>query len=94
MSFTDNEISKIRELSKKAGSRDKTQLTQLIRYAQTTSLEGLLLEVDIRKRNNKLKGFYANMIKEALQNLKPVGSAEKDQIKRALFLKKIREMIG
>ncbi|MBT9165184.1 MAG: hypothetical protein DDT23_01199 [candidate division WS2 bacterium] len=91
MIFTDNEVKRIRELSNSAPKsfEGKGQLNILVQLARKGSLEELILEIDIRKKQQKLNESFAENIKKAIRGLSSLTDERKNQNKRALFIKNV-----
>ncbi len=91
MTFTNEEVKAVRDLSKSGPSR--SQLNILVQLARKGSLEELLLEIDIRTKDRKLTGHFAEAIKKAISRLSTFSDEQMNQNKRALFLKNIARLV-
>jgi len=86
--FNKDEIARIRSVASIAEQERQSskQLIDLSKIASDHNLDELLLEIDVRERNNRIKPRVSSALKEALLRLAPTGHAGKDQAKRAKFL--------
>jgi len=92
--FTSDEIRSIRDLAGIA-ERDQGSSSQLIalsRFALTHNLAELLLEVDVRARQNKLPSRLIDPLKKALDNLEVTDDERKAQTKRGKFIDYVAKM--
>jgi len=92
--FTSDEVQRIRDLAGIA-ERDwgsSTQLIALSRFALTHNLAELLLEIDVRDRQDKLPRRLVQPLKEALEGLQMPEDESKAQTKRAKFIDYIGKM--
>ncbi|MBC8450283.1 MAG: hypothetical protein H8D78_21325 [Chloroflexi bacterium] len=92
--FTSDEVQSIRDLAGTA-ERDWSSSAQLItlsRFALTHNLAELLLEVDVRARQDKLPWRLVDPLKRALGELEVPDDENKAQTKRAKFIDYIAKM--
>ncbi|MEO0294274.1 MAG: hypothetical protein ABIN61_08675 [candidate division WOR-3 bacterium] len=89
--FTAKEVKDIRRLADLARNRKvwPTQIHNVSQVAMETTLDELLLEIDVRK--DHLRGIE-NELKNSLQQLEPTNSEYSDREKRAVFLKYIANL--
>ncbi len=89
--FTSKEVKDVRRLADLARNRRvwPTQIHNVSQVAMETSLDELLLEIDVRK--DHLRGIE-NELKNSLQQLEPTNSEYSDREKRAVFLKYIANL--
>lgn len=90
--FSDDEVNGIRNL---AGFphwvTTKNQLQTLVQKARKSSLEELKLDIDIRRKKNKIKrDDFTDALKESLDKMP--GSRITDREKRAKFIKNIADL--
>lgn len=89
--FTSDEVRDIRKIAEMAKTNRvwPTQIHNVSQIALKTSIDELLLEIDVRK--DRLKGIE-NELKTSLQKLIKTESKYKDREKRAVFLKYIANL--
>jgi len=92
--FTSDEVRNIRDLAAKAERdwRSSAQLIALSRFALTHNLAELLLETDVRARQDKLPWRLTDPLKKALEGLEVPDDERKAQTKRAKFIDYIAKM--
>jgi len=92
--FTSDEVQSIRDLAGTAEQdwRSSAQLIALSRFALAHNLAELLLEVDVRARQDKLPRRLIEPLKKALGNLEVPDDEHKAQTKRAKFIDYIAKM--
>lgn len=92
--FTSDEVQSIRDLAGTAERdwRSSAQLIALSRFALTHNLAELLLEVDVRARQDKLPWRLIEPLKKTLENLEMPDDERKAQTKRAKFIDYIAKM--
>ncbi len=92
--FTSDEVQSIRDLAGTAERdwRSSAQLIALSRFALTHNLAELLLEVDVRARQDKLPWRLIDPLKKALGDLKVPDDESKAQTKRAKFIDYVAKM--
>ena len=96
MIFIDDEVQAIRNLARAAVTQKeyKTQLNALVRLARKASLEELILEIDTRANQGKLRGKFPSELGTKLRALVLSGDVQKDRDKRALFIKNVVRLAG
>jgi len=92
--FTSDEVQSIRNLTGIAEQdwRSSSQLIALSRFALTHNLAELLLETDVRARQDKLPWRLTDPLKKALKDLEVPDDERKAQTKRAKFIDYIAKM--
>ena len=92
--FTSDEVQSIRDLAGIAERdwRSSAQLIALSRFALTHNLAELLLETDVRARQDKLPWRLTDPLKKALEGLESPDDERKAQTKRAKFIDYVAKM--
>lgn len=91
--FTDEEVKAIRDLaSRYSRTTARTQLQALVQMARRGTLEELCLEIDRRRKKNKIRQDFANTLTSSLRRLKDAGSDIGNREKRALFIKNVADL--
>ena len=92
--FTSDEVQSIRDLAGIAERdwRSSAQLIALSRFALTHNLAELLLETDVRARQDKLPWRLTDPLKKALEGLEVPDDESKAQTKRAKFIDYVAKM--
>lgn len=86
--FMKDEVARIRSVATAVEQERQSskQLVDLSKFASEHNLDELLLEIDVRERNNRIRRRVAIALKDALSSLASTGKVAKDQMKRAKFI--------
>lgn len=93
--FTDEEVMCIRQLANLARNEriPSAQLQILVQTAIRSSLEELIMEIDVREQDRKLgRSNFASRLISGLKSMKSMGEDYRDREKRSIFIKYISKL--